>query len=156
METRFKPRQSVSYMPFLIFVKSLSHDDSLWPHGRRSHPMDVIAIRLRCPWDFPGKNTGVGCHFLLQGIFPTQVSNPGLLHCRPMLHRLRHQGRPYLSMPLNENNIGFTKRRVILEHFYICCRFSIFLRTKPFYPPVISQIKKSEEIFYLKKQSVST
>ena len=33
-------------------------------------------------WDSPGKNTGVGCHFLLQGIFPTQGSNPGLLHCR--------------------------------------------------------------------------
>ena len=41
--------------------------------------------RLLCPWDFPGKNTGVGCHFLFQGIFPTQRSNPGLLilpHCR--------------------------------------------------------------------------
>ena len=35
-----------------------------------------------CPWDFPGKNTGVGCYFLLQGIFPTQGSNPCLLHCR--------------------------------------------------------------------------
>ena len=38
-----------------------------------------------CPWDFPGKNTGVGCHFLLQGIFPTQGLNPGLPHCRQML-----------------------------------------------------------------------
>ena len=36
--------------------------------------------RLPCPWDSPGKNTGVGCHFLLQGIFPTQGSNPFLLH----------------------------------------------------------------------------
>ena len=35
-----------------------------------------------CPWNFPGKNTGVVCHFLLQGIFPTQGSNPGLPHCR--------------------------------------------------------------------------
>ena len=34
------------------------------------------------PWDFPGKSTGVGCHFLLQGIFRTQGSNPGLPHCR--------------------------------------------------------------------------
>ena len=33
-----------------------------------------------CPWDYPGKNTRVGCHFLLQGIFPTQGSNPSLLH----------------------------------------------------------------------------
>ena len=37
--------------------------------------------RFLCPWDSPGKNTGVGFHFLLQGIFPTQESNPGLLHC---------------------------------------------------------------------------
>ena len=34
---------------------------------------------LLCPWDSPGKNTGVGCHFLLQGTFPTQGSNPRLL-----------------------------------------------------------------------------
>ena len=41
--------------------------------------------RLLRPWDSPGKNTGVGCHFLLQGIFLTQGSNPGLLHCRQTL-----------------------------------------------------------------------
>ena len=37
--------------------------------------------RLLSPWDFPGKSTRVGCHFLLQGIFPTQGSNPGLPRC---------------------------------------------------------------------------
>ena len=41
---------------------------------------------------FPGKNTGVGCHFLLQGIFPTLGSNPGLPHCGQTLYRLSHQG----------------------------------------------------------------
>ena len=41
-----------------------------------------------------GKNTGVGCHFLLQGIFPTQGSNPGLLHCRQILYCLSHQRSP--------------------------------------------------------------
>ena len=49
--------------------------DPLWPLGRQP-------TRLLSPWNSPGKNTGVGCHFLLQGIFPTQGSNPGLLHCR--------------------------------------------------------------------------
>ena len=39
-------------------------------------------------WDSPGKNTGVGCHAPFQGIFPTQGSNPGLLHCRLILHRV--------------------------------------------------------------------
>ena len=40
----------------------------------------TVATRLLCPWDSPGKNTGVGGHSLLQGIFPTQGSNPSLLH----------------------------------------------------------------------------
>ena len=44
------------------------------------------------PWNSPGKHTGVGCHFLLQGIFRTQGSNPGLPHCRRTLYRLSHQG----------------------------------------------------------------
>ena len=44
-----------------------------------------------CPWDFPGKNTGVGCHFLLQGIFLNQESNPGLLHCRQILYWLSYE-----------------------------------------------------------------
>ena len=46
----------------------------------------TIALQVLCPWDSPGKNTGVGCHFFLQGIFPTQGSNPGLLHCRQILY----------------------------------------------------------------------
>ena len=46
--------------------------DSLLPYGLQSS-------RLLCPWDFPGQNTGAGCHFLLQGIFPTQKSNLHLL-----------------------------------------------------------------------------
>ena len=44
--------------------------------------------------DSPGKNTGVGCHALLQGIFPIQGLNPGLLHCRQILSHLSHQGSP--------------------------------------------------------------
>ena len=53
-----------------------------------------------CPWgssvhgDTPGKNTGMGCHALLQGIFPTKGLNPGLLHCRQILYHLSHQGSP--------------------------------------------------------------
>ena len=44
--------------------------------------------------DSLGKNTGVGCRDLLQGIFPTQGSNPGLPHCRPILYQLSHKGSP--------------------------------------------------------------
>ena len=50
------------------------------------------STRLLHPWDFPGKSTGVGCHFLLQRIFLTQGLNPGHLHYRQMLYRLSHQG----------------------------------------------------------------
>ena len=50
--------------------------------------------RLLFPWDSPGKNTGVGCHALLQGFFLTQGSNPGLLHCRQILYHLSHQENP--------------------------------------------------------------
>ena len=53
--------------------------DSVRPHG-------LQPARLLCPWGFPGKNTGVGCHALLQGIFLTQGSNPNLLHCRRVLY----------------------------------------------------------------------
>ena len=50
--------------------------------------------RLLCPWDFPGKSAGGGCHFLLQEIFPTQRLNPDLPHCRQTLYHLSHQGSP--------------------------------------------------------------
>ena len=43
----------------------------------------------------PGKNTRVDCHSLLQGIFPIQGSNPGLLHCRQIRYHLSHQGIPF-------------------------------------------------------------
>ena len=55
---------------------------------------ELVMDRKACPWDSPGKNTGVGCHFLLQGIFLNQGSNPGLLHYRQFLHCLSHQGKP--------------------------------------------------------------
>ena len=59
----------------------------LQPHGLQS-------TRVLCPWDFPGKNSGVGHHFLLQGIFPTQGSNPCLLHWQVDSLPLSHQGGP--------------------------------------------------------------
>ena len=61
--------------------------DSLRPH-------ELLPTRLLHPWNCPGKSTGVGCHFLLQGIFLTQGSNPGLLHCRQTLYHLSHLGSP--------------------------------------------------------------
>ena len=56
--------------------------------------------RPLCPWNFPGKNTGVGCHVLLQGIFPTQGSNLGLLHWQVDSLTLRATGEahPYCTI----------------------------------------------------------
>ena len=56
--------------------------DSLWPHG------------LYNPWNSPNQDTGVGSLSLLQGIFPTQGSNPGLPHYRWILYQLSHKGSP--------------------------------------------------------------
>ena len=61
--------------------------DSLWPHG------------LYSPWNSPGQHTGVGSRSLLQGIFPTQGSNCGLLHCRQILYQLSYQGGPSGDTP---------------------------------------------------------
>ena len=62
--------------------------DSLWPQG-------LQPVRLLCPHGFSRQYTGMGCHALLQGIFPTQGSYPGLLHCRQILYQLSHQGSPH-------------------------------------------------------------
>ena len=48
------------------------------------------------PWNSPGKNTGAGCHFLLQAIFPTHGLNPSLLHCRQILYHLSYQRSPFI------------------------------------------------------------
>ena len=63
----------------VVVVESLSH---VWLFAT---PW-TVAGQAVCPWDFPGKNTGVGCHSLLQGVFPTQGSNWHLLHCRRILY----------------------------------------------------------------------
>ena len=73
-----------------MYACMLNHSvmsDSLQHHG-------LQPSRLLCPWDFPGKNTGVGCHFLLQGIFPTQGSNLCLLRWQEDSLPLSHLGSP--------------------------------------------------------------
>ena len=67
--------------------------NSLQPHG-------LEPARLLCPWNSPGKNTEVGSCSLLQGIFPTQESNLGFLHCRRIPYCLSHQvGASRLYLP---------------------------------------------------------
>ena len=64
-----------------------------------SESRSVVSDSLRfyglySPWNSPGQNTGMGSLSLLQGIFPIQGSNPGLLHCRQILYQLSHKGSP--------------------------------------------------------------
>ena len=69
---------------YFYFIESCSVvSDSLPPH------------ELYSPWTSPGQDTGVGSLSLLQGIFPTQESNRGLLHCRRILYQLCNQGNPW-------------------------------------------------------------
>ena len=75
-----------------------------------------------CPWNSLGKNTGVGGHSLLQGIFLTQELNPHLLHCRQILCRLSYKGSPaaphgcpHLSPPTQEMVTGPRLRRQVWQ-----------------------------------------
>ena len=54
----------------------------------------TVACQAPVSMEFPGKNTGADCHFLLQGIFPIQGYNQGLLHCRQILYQLSYEGSP--------------------------------------------------------------
>ena len=84
-------------IPHLIVTRNL-----LW-HGQniesevkivQSCPTLCNPMDYNSPWNSPGQNTAVGSCYLLQGIFPTQGSNPGLLHCRKIPYQLSYQGSP--------------------------------------------------------------
>jgi len=72
----------------------------------------TVACQVLHPWDFLGQNTGVDCHFLLQDIFPTQGSNPGLPHYRQTLYHLSHQGSPPY-----QSRVQFQSWRVLFLSF---------------------------------------
>ena len=84
--------------------------DSLRPHG------------LYSAWDSPGQNTGVGGRSLLQRIFPTQGRDPGLPHCRRILHQLSHQGSPGVTS--GKESIGQFRR-------HKSCGFDPWIRKIP-------------------------
>ena len=74
---------------------------NIFPGGEKAlvaQPCLPLCDSVVCPWNSPGKNAGVGCHFLLQGIFLTQGSNPHHLHWRQILHCLSYQGyNPFIT-----------------------------------------------------------
>ena len=88
---------------YYLFESHSVVSDSLWPHG-------LQPTRLLCPWNSTGQITGVCSHSLLQGIFPTQGSNPGLPHCRQILNHVSHRGRPHASMLICINDSDVLRR----------------------------------------------
>ena len=85
---------SISWTRFLCMLSCPVVSNSLRPHGQQP-------ARLLCPWNFSGKNTWVGCHFLLQGIFPIQGLNPcvlSLLHWQADSLSLVPPGKPHASL----------------------------------------------------------
>ena len=93
---------------FVVVVYLLSH---VWLFAT---PWTVGYARLLCPWDFPGKNTGVGCCFLLQGIFWTKGSNLSLLHCRWILYHLATREAPSSAQERLQIETAFTKLKPAL------------------------------------------
>ena len=79
---------------------------------------------LYSPWNSPGQNTGVGSLSLLQGIFPTQGSNPGLLHCRLILYQMSHKESPrileWVAYPFSSRSSQLRNRNGV---FFIVGRF---------------------------------
>ena len=80
-------RFSIGISPCCAVLSRSVVSKSLWP-------LDCSLPGTSVYGDSPGKNTRVGCHAFLQRIFPTQGSNPGLLHCRWICYQLSHQGCP--------------------------------------------------------------
>ena len=87
------------------------------PHILRPHGLQPTRL---CPGNSLGNNTGVGSHSVLQGIFPTQGSNLGLLHCGQILYCLSHQGSPCIHFGL----VYFTFMRFVHEG---TCNNSVFI-----------------------------
>ena len=86
----------------------------------RCDPMDCSPPGSSVHGDSPGKNTGVGCHALLQGIFSAQGSNPGLPHCRWILYHLSHQGSPVISLYIcyKASNDGLNKGSLLYVSYF--------------------------------------
>ena len=113
----------------MLVLSSLQIRSDLWKWKLLSHvwlfatPWTVAPPVSSAHGDSPGKDTGVGCHALFQGIFPTEGSNPGLLHCGQILYQLSHQGSPRIlewvacpfsrgsSWPRNQTRVSWVAGR---------------------------------------------
>ena len=92
---------------YLTYMQSACENCSVVSNSLRPHG-------LYSPWNSLGLNTGVSSLSLLQGIFPTQGANPGLLHCRQILYQLSHKGSPgileWVAYPFSRGSSQLTNR----------------------------------------------
>ena len=99
----FPDHQIVSIKGYFMLnfarVKISRHgeSESTWSESHSVVSDSLPPYGLYSPWNSSGQNTGVDSLSLLQGIFPTQGSNPGLLHCRRILYQLSHKGSPLFT-----------------------------------------------------------
>ena len=91
------------------------------------NPIDCSPPDSSVPGASPGNNTGVGCHTLLQGIFPTHGANPGLLHCRQILYHLIHEeSGSQFSLEFSSDSLAYftvllswSSQKVFVEYFLL-------------------------------------
>ena len=113
MNTPINPPQEATFrlshlnIKFILVSLSFFLSRSVMPDSSQPHG-------LYSPWNSPGQNTGVGSLSLLQGIFPTQGSNPGLPHCRRILYHITHANDSDVSVKLGLQS-SFP---LISEHFF--------------------------------------
>ena len=100
IETRFVTAPALGSLPLAPpgkpFSPASAHAHLLLSCPTLCNPKDCNLPGSSVHGNFPGKNTGLGCHALLPEIFPTQGLNSGLLHCKRILYCLSHQGSPTL------------------------------------------------------------
>ena len=114
-----KDAEAVTFLCVCVSHSIMS--DSSRPHG-------LQLSRLLCPWDSPGKNNGVGYHFLSQWTFPTQRLNPDLPHCRQILYHQSHQGSPIIFLQEKKKRnilivfLSARKMKPLLGPFCLFCR----------------------------------
>ena len=82
----------------------------------------TVSCQAFCPWNSPGKNTWVGCHFLLQGIFLTQGSNQGFLHGRQILYHLSQQGSSIYYVEKSKWSLSVVSNSLRPHGMYVACQ----------------------------------
>ena len=97
-------------------------------------------------YDIPGRNTGVGCYFFLQGIFPTQGSNPHLLHRQAGSLPLSPQGGPFSYLPYCQSLITSTLTSLIhLELSCFLCQIGVEFLPQNFFFYIILYLKLAKK-----------